>query len=122
MLILSSRDKSIRYLYAEEAILHKSSGEGLLGKDVVELFLRYKTVLVDVSQFDHFLEFIVVMELTEFLSHASQITNVNEAYALGIAVPDFSSSNRTKTLLMSSRLSFSVGLTVIMVKNSSKSI
>jgi hypothetical protein len=57
---------------------------GLLGNEGVEFLLRNNSVEVEVSALDHFLEDVIVSELTEVLGHLAEVLKGHEASLLGI--------------------------------------
>ena len=50
-----------------------SSGEGLLGDDVIELLLRDKSVVIGIGSFDHLLQLGFINGLAQLLCDSSQI-------------------------------------------------
>lgn len=52
---------------------------GFLGNEVVELLLRHNSIVVNVSSFDHFLQSVVVSQLSEILGDFSQILKSDES-------------------------------------------
>jgi hypothetical protein len=56
----------------------------LLGDEIVELFFRNDSILVSVSSFDHLLKNVIVCELSEVLSHLTEVLKGNEACFLWV--------------------------------------
>ena len=60
-------------------IIDQSSCKGLLGDDVVKLFLRHKAVVIGIGSLDHFLELRFIDCFSQFLRHSSQVLDRDEA-------------------------------------------
>lgn len=56
-----------------------TSGEGLLGHDIVELLLRDQPVIVGISSLNHFLQFRVIDGFSQLLGYPSKVLNRNIA-------------------------------------------
>lgn len=64
-----------RWMGADYILNDHSSSEGLLGDDIVELFLRHQPVVVGICPFDHFLQLRLVDCFAQLLRHSPQILN-----------------------------------------------
>ena len=60
-------------------IIDQSSCKGLLGDDVVKLFLRHEAVVVGICSLDHFLELGFIYSFSQFLCDPPQVLDRDEA-------------------------------------------
>ena len=65
-------------------LINISCSEGLLGDNVVKLFLRDQAIIISVSPLDHLLQFGVVDGLPELFGDSPKIFDRNEACFLVI--------------------------------------
>ena len=86
---------------------------GLLGDEVVELFLRDNAISVSIGSLDHGLEDLVVSEFSEILGDLSEFLEADET-CIRAYLPVFWTSKVMKTLWTSSLVSLSEGRVVIM--------
>lgn len=93
----------------------------LLGHKVVEFLFRDKAVVVKVSSLDHVLKSCIVGQFSHIFGNFSEVLECNKA-CIEENIPFFWESKVMKTLWTSSLDSLSLGLVVIIWKNSSKSI
>ena len=94
---------------------------GLFGQQVVEFLFWHQTVVVEISSLDHFLEGVIVSELSQILCDSSEVFQGDETW-IKATLPVFWLSKVTNTLWISSLDSLVDGLVVIILKNSSNSM
>ena len=65
-------------------IIDQSSCKGLLGDDVVKLFLRHEAVIVGISSLNHFLELGFIYSFSQFFCDPPQVLDRDETGLLVI--------------------------------------
>ncbi len=86
---------------------------GLLGDEIVELFLRNNAISVNVGTLDHSPKNLIVGEFSQILGDLSEFLEADETWIRAF-IPVFWTSKVMKTLWTSSLLSLSEGRVVIM--------
>ena len=80
-------------------IIDQSSCKGLLGDDVVKLFLRHEAVVVGIGSLNHFLELGFIYSFSQFLCDPPQVLDRDEAGLLVIEQVEYLSDVFTGVLV-----------------------
>ncbi len=92
--------------------------EGLLRHDVVEVIGSDLLIAIGIGAFDHLLELFFRDVFAQFFGHSAQVLDADESGVLLIEESEYLGLSPIPTLLISSRVSLSLILAVIILRNS----